>query len=176
MGSVEFHSYRRSSNASNSIYEGVLGTALDLKTMLEGELVSAAIESAHTFGASSHRIQEAITPSLVSLGFTSEKKGLFADIKVPGIRPDFYKAIANGGIIVEVERGKTIANNMDLLDVWKTHICPSANHLFLLVPQIRVTKTGSKQKIYATVLNRVGTFFADTTNPVDVDSVHIFGY
>ena len=97
---MEFHSYMRASGASNSVYESVLDTALELKAMLEGELVSNAIESAHTFGASSHRIQEAITPSLVSLGFVSEKKGLFADIKVPGIRPDFYKAIPNGGIIV----------------------------------------------------------------------------
>jgi hypothetical protein len=97
-------------------------------------------------------------------------------MKVPGIRPDFYKPLAEGGILIEVERGKTIANNMDLLDVWKTHICPNANHLFLLVPQVRVTKTGGKQKIYATVLNRVGAFFAEKTEPIDVDSVHIFGY
>ena len=176
MGAIEFHSFQRRQTPEISHYEHVLSNALSLKGMLEEEAVSAAIELAHTFGASSHRIQEAITPCLESLGFASEKKGLFSDIKVPGIRPDFYKEIPGGGIIVEVERGKTIANNMDLLDVWKTHICPSANHLFLLVPQIRVTKAGTRQKIYLTVLNRVGAFFAETTDPIDVESVHVFGY
>ena len=38
---------------------------------------------------------------------------------------------------MEVERGKTVLNNMDLLDVWKCHICESANYLFLIVPQMR---------------------------------------
>jgi hypothetical protein len=176
MGSVEFHSFRMASPSSESLYEDVLSDALMLKELLEKEDVKQAIESVHIFGASSHRIQEAISPILASLGFTSEKKGLFSEIKVPGIRPDFYKSIPGGGILVEVERGKTIANNMDLLDVWKTHICQSANHLFLLVPQVRVTKTGGRQKIYSTVLNRVGSFFAETTAPIDVESVHVFGY
>ncbi len=176
MGAIEFHSFQRLRTPVISQYENVLSVALSLKGILEEKSVSSAIESAHIFGASSLRIQEAITPCLESLGFASEKKGLFSDINVPGIRPDFYKEIPGGGIIVEVERGKTIANNMDLLDVWKTHICPSANHLFLLVPQIRVTKAGARQKIYSTVLNRVGAFFAETTDPIDVESVHVFGY
>jgi len=75
-----------------------------------------------------------------------------------------------------VERGKTIANNMDLLDVWKTHICRDANHLFLLVPSIRETEKGVDQKIFNTVQNRVGTFFQDGVKAIDVESVHIFGY
>lgn len=154
----------------------MLGQVLKLKESLETSEISAQIEAAHTFGASSHRIQEVISPVLVEMGFASEKKGLFSDINVPGIRPDFYKPLDNGGIIVEVERGKTIANNMDLLDVWKTHICQSANHLILLVPQIRVTKTGGQQKIFPTVLNRVGAFFEEGTEPIDVDSVHVLGY
>jgi hypothetical protein len=164
------------SASTGSLYEEVLSDALKLKELLEKDDVNQAIETAHIFGASSHRIQEAITPSLASLGFVSEKKGLFSEIKVPGIRPDFYKPNPDGGILVEVERGKTIANNMDLLDVWKTHICQSASHLFLLVPQVRVTKAGGRQKIYSTVLNRVGSFFAETTEPIDVESVHVFGY
>ena len=32
---------------------------------------------------------------------------------------------------MEVERGKTTTNNMDLLDIYKCHICEEANHLFL---------------------------------------------
>jgi hypothetical protein len=176
MGAIEFHGYFRSEGRPDSQTDVVAELALKLKELLEQKDLQREIEQAHIFGASSHKIQEAITPSVLTLGFTSEKKGLFADIKVPGIRPDFYKPIKSGGIILEVERGKTIANNMDLLDVWKTHICQSANHLFLLVPQIRVTQTGAKQKIYSTVVNRVGAFFEENTDPIDIDSVHIFGY
>ncbi len=40
------------------------------------------------------------------------------------------------GIIFEVEQGKTTINNMNLLDLWKCHICAEAHHLFLLVPQV----------------------------------------
>ena len=41
---------------------------------------------------------------------------------------------------MEVERGKTTTNNMDLLDIYKCHICEEANHLFLFVP-IEVSHT-----------------------------------
>ena len=110
------------------------------------------------------------------LGFASEKKGLFANFKVSGIRPDYYKDVPGGGILFEVERGKTIANNMDLLDVWKTHICLQAKHLFLMVPNLRVTEKGKSQKIFSTVENRVETFFLNETTPIDVNTVHLFGY
>ena len=65
---------------------------------------------------------------------------------------------------------------MDLLDVWKTHICAEAKHLFLMVPLIRVTKTGGQQKIFNTVEKRIGAFFAENVLAIDVDSVHLFGY
>ena len=42
--------------------------------------------------------------------------------------------LADTGIILEVERGKTTINNMDLLDFWKCHICAHADYLFLMVP------------------------------------------
>ena len=72
--------------------------------------------------------------------------------------------------------GKTIANNMDLLDVWKTHICQEAKHLFLLVPVIRVTEKGGEQKVFKFVEKRIGAFFSPHVKPIDVDSVHLFGY
>jgi hypothetical protein len=134
------------------------------------------ISNLHVLGASSHSIQNAIISEVEKLGFVSEKKGLFDSYKVPGIRPDYYKPLPSGGILFEVERGKTLANNMDLLDVWKTHICREANHLFLLVPKVRVTHKGSNQKIFQAVVNRVGTFWSEQLTPIDVDSVHIFGY
>jgi hypothetical protein len=117
-----------------------------------------------------------ILEEMTSLGFSSEKKGLFSHYVVSGIRPDYYKPIQGGGVLFEVERGKTIANNMDLLDVWKTHICKEANHLFLLVPKVRVQASGGKQKIFNTVANRLEAFFEPSANPIDVDSVTLFGY
>jgi hypothetical protein len=111
-----------------------------------------------------------------NLGFSSERKGLFANFKVAGLRPDYFKQVDGGGILFEVERGKTIANNMDLLDVWKTHICKEARHLFLMVPKIRKTEKGAEQKIFNTVCNRMESFFQENVQPIDVDSVHIFGY
>ena len=127
-------------------------------------------------GASSHSIQKAILAEMLELGFTSEKKLLFNEYKVGGLRPDYYKPLSKGGILFEVERGKTIANNMDLLDVWKTHICKEANHLFLLVPNIRVSKNQNEAKIFPSVKNRIETFFNENISAIDVDSVHLFGY
>ena len=72
---------------------------------------------------------------------------------------------------MEVEKGKTITNNMDLLDLWKCHICEEANHLFLLVP-IDVTHT---KNIFNSVCNRMNSFF-QIENYLNIDSVTVFGY
>ena len=154
----------------------VLETSRKVSELLSDEKVKSNIASVHKFGASSHKVQTSILKEMEELGFTSERKGLFADFKVSGIRPDYYKNISGGGILFEVERGKTIANNMDLLDMWKTHICTEAKHLFLMVPNIRVTEKGGSQKIFNTVENRIETFFLKQTPPIDVNTVHLFGY
>ena len=93
------------------------------------------------------------------------KKGLFKDYKTRALRPDYFKKLSNGGILMEVERGKTITNNMDLLDLWKCHICEEANHLFLIVP-LAVSRTPN---IYNYVGNRVDSFFKEK-NYINVDS------
>ena len=147
-----------------------------VREILKNQKVKDSIAEVHKFGASSHTVQKSILNEVGPLGFVSEKKGLFAAYKVSGIRPDYFKSLAGGGILFEVERGKTIANNMDLLDVWKTHLCSEAKHLFLMVPNIRVTEKGGAQKIFNTVENRIETFFLDENKPIDVNSVHIFGY
>ena len=85
--------------------------------ILNKDEILKSISKAHVFGASSHTIQKAILPEMLTLGFTSEKKQLFSQYKVGGLRPDYYKPLSKGGILFEVERGKTIANNMDLLDI-----------------------------------------------------------
>jgi len=173
---VNFHLFSRVDLSSNSDLKEVKRLSDAVLEILNKKSVVKAIGDAHVFGASSHSIQKAILPEMLELGFTSEKKLLFSDYKVGGLRPDYYKPLAKGGILFEVERGKTIANNMDLLDVWKTHICKEANHLFLLVPNIRVSKNQSEAKIFPSVKNRIETFFNENISAIDVDSVHLFGY
>jgi hypothetical protein len=153
-----------------------LKASQQVNLILNDKKVKESIAEVHKFGASSHNVQKSILSQMESLGFASEKKGLFASYKVSGIRPDYFKSLIGGGILFEVERGKTIANNMDLLDVWKTHLCSEAKHLFLMVPKIRVTEKGKSQKIFNTVENRIETFFQAGSTPIDVNSVHLFGY
>jgi hypothetical protein len=173
---VSYAFFEGSNTRNNPNLETARKTAKEVRSFLESPEIQLLISKAHVFHASSHSIQSVILPEMLKLGFSSEKKGLFSDYKVSGIRPDFYLDVQGGGILFEVERGKTIANNMDLLDVWKTHLCKEARHLFLLVPKIRVTEKGTQQKIFQTVVNRVETFFLPNQNPIDVDSVHIYGY
>ena len=173
---VNFHVFSRVDFDSTSELKEVLGLSNKVLEILNKKSVREAISEAHVFGASSHKIQKTILPEMLSLGFSSEKKQLFSQYKVGGLRPDYYKPLSKGGILFEVERGKTIANNMDLLDVWKTHICKEANHLFLLVPNIRVSKNLNEAKIFPSVKNRLETFFNENISAIDVDSVHLFGY
>ncbi len=173
---VNFHVLSRVDLTSTPDFREVSKLANSVLEILNNKSVKDAIAKAHVFGASSHTIQKAILPQMLELGFSSEKKQLFSDYKVGGLRPDYYKPLATGGILFEVERGKTIANNMDLLDIWKTHICKEANHLFLLVPNIRVSKNLNEAKIFPSVKNRIETFFSENISAIDVDSVHLFGY
>lgn len=102
-------------------------------------------------------------------------KGLFSSCGVSALRPDYYCPIDNTGIILEVERGKTIANNMDLLDIWKCHICPHAHFLFLVVPQLRPQSNGKHTHQFRHVVKRLTPFFEEQ-NYINVDAVFIFGY
>ena len=176
MGEKDYAQFIRPGLEPSANTEAVLSLAEQVRALLAKESVKQAISSVHLVGASSHKVQAAIIKEVEALGFQSEKKGLFSNFDVSGIRPDYYKEIKGGGILFEVERGKTIANNMDLLDVWKTHICAEAQHLFLMVPLIRETNKGSQQKIFNTVEKRLGAFFVENVKAIDVDSVHVFGY
>jgi hypothetical protein len=134
-------------------------------------------ENANQPGTSSAVVQEVILPVLTDMGFTSEAKGLFADYPTKGLRPDYFSAVGNSGVIVEVERGKTTTNNMDLLDFWKCHICQHANYLFLLVPlALRHNETVITPKPeYETVKNRLSAFFRPG-NYTNVKGLVLFGY
>ena len=137
--------------------------------------VQEEIAAVHQVGASSAEVQRTILPGAQQLGFIPEKKGLFQAYAVPALRPDYYMQVRDTGILLEVERGKTTTNNMDLLDLWKCHICEHAEYLFLLVPQVRPTKKGSNTRPFKQVQNRLGTFFKPSSY-VNVDAVFLFGY
>ena len=79
-------------------------------------------------GNSSSKVQDAFLEFAQQLGFESERKGLFKDSGL-ALRPDYFLPLGETGILLEVERGKTTINNMDLLDFWKCHLCGEANHL-----------------------------------------------
>ena len=133
------------------------------------------LKSFHTLGNSSQKIQDVFISHLKELGFESEKKGLFKNYNSQ-LRPDYYKKLKKSGIILEVERGKTLKNNMDLLDVWKCHICKEANYLFLFVPkELRHNYEMTPRNQYEKVKNRLESFFTDE-NYTNVRGLVIFGY
>lgn len=121
-------------------------------------------------------IQAAISPYLTHCGFRTEARGLFADYEPRNLRPDFYLAIGDSGILLEVERGKTIDNNMDVLDLWKTHICRQADHLFLVVPtRYRSNPDKPARNLFKAVEARLSTFF-EPANHTNVEAAFLFGY
>lgn len=129
-------------------------------------------------GGSSALVQAVFARQAQELGFASERKGLFASYN-SALRPDYYLALpAYGtGVILEVERGKTTTNNMDLLDMWKCHLCDVAHHLFLMVPlALRHNDLMTPKREYASVVRRLGTFFDPQENYVNVRTCWVSGY
>jgi hypothetical protein len=125
-------------------------------------------------GVSSAQVQATFLPFATDLGFTSEAKGLFLEYENK-LRPDYFRPVGESGILLEVERGKTTTNNMDLLDFWKCHLCKRADYLFLMVPQaLKHNPNMSPKHEYNSVVKSLETFFmpGNTTN---VRAVHIFG-
>ena len=119
----------------------------------------SSTEASNQPGNSSSFVQNAITPVAESLGFRSERLGLFTD-GVRGLRPDFYLRTRDTGILLEVERGKTTINDMDLPNFWRCHVCPSAHYLFLLVPkELRQNHEINPRREYMTVLRTLSEFF-----------------
>ena len=126
-------------------------------------------------GKSSAEVQDTFLEFARDLGFESEKKGLFASDEL-ALRPDYYLKLDTTGVILEVERGKTTINNMDLLDFWKCHLCPQAGYLFLLVPQaLRQNETMNPRNEFATVNRRLSQFFKPH-NYTNVRALCLFGY
>jgi hypothetical protein len=151
-------------------------TAQTLQQFLEQK--AEQIDRAHVFGAQSAVIQAIIGGLLGQAGFASEVVITPEDGFVTRARPDFFLRLGPGrGILAEVERGGAVNNNHDLKDVWKAHIAPDAQHLFLVVPNSNFTADGSaREKPFVRVKNRSSSFFGDRRREVDILSLHVFGY
>jgi hypothetical protein len=149
--------------------------AQQLLAALGEESAYALLVGANQPGASSHRVQDAILPVAATLGFSPERCGMFAN-SIPGLRPDFHRKVGSSGIILEVERGKTTTNNMDILDFWKCHLCNEANYLFLFVPlELRHNSTMSPKREFSAVKRRLAPFF-EPGNYTNVRGLFLFGY
>ncbi|NYG06906.1 hypothetical protein BJ986_001393 [Phycicoccus badiiscoriae] len=133
---VEYQRFQRSALEDHHVesIRSVDILAAQLLTALE--LETTAIDAAHIHGAQSLAIQ-GIVPAILKgrLGFDEEVLLTAEDGIVSRPRPDFFYRLGPGeGVIAEVERGGTVNNNHDLKDIWKAHIAPDAQHLFLIVP------------------------------------------
>lgn len=156
-------------------WDAVHALGLQLLRSLNDPATLERIAVANRPRSSSADVQEAIRPSAETLGFRSEQRGLFAD-SIPGLRPDYFRAINETGILLEVERGKTTTNNMDLLDFWKCHICKHADYLFLLVPNALQHRDGmTPKKEYTAVARRLAQFFSPGKY-TNVRGLCLFGY
>ena len=162
--------------ASTSVYSEVARVSDLLLAHLNEPDAQGRILDANMPKVSSSKVQDAFLPYAVELGFRSEATGLFAASLNPGLRPDYYLPIGTTGILLEVERGKTTINNMDLLDLWKCHVCAHADYLFLMVPQVLVQSAArAPTRPYQAVVKRMASFF-QAANYTNVRALHVFGY
>ncbi len=158
-------------NLKSEDYKIVFNTADLLFEYLNQDEIYEKIKKANVERAHSDEIKNIfLEQAKETLGFHSEKEGLFKNYN-SSMRPDYFKPLESGGIILEVERARTITNNNDLLDFWKCHICKEARHLILVVPK-DVSHTSN---IYKTVCRRIALFFEEP-NYTNVDTAIIIGY
>ena len=149
--------------------------ATQLQAHLNSESARGLITLANQPGSSSAAVQATFAPFATALGFQSEVRGLFVDHE-KGMRPDYYLKLEGTGILLEVERGKTTINNMDLLDFWKCHLCQHAHYLFLVVPRaLRQNAKMSPRNEFQSVARRLKTFFTPG-NTTNVRGLFVFGY
>ena len=177
MGAVYRRFVRRTITPTESVeLSHVDQIARSLTRFLDQE--SQQIDSAHVHGADSSVIQVIIRRLLADVGFASEVVLTPQDGIVTRARPDFFLRLApDRGILAEVERGGTVTNNHDLKDVWKAHIAPDAQHLFLIVPNSNFSADGSpRERPFTRVQARAASFFGDQRREIDVLSLHVFGY
>ncbi len=172
---VQRSDFVQAGHEAGSEWAEVLGVADTLTEHLNSPEIARRIEEANQPGQSSAAVQEVFLAEALSLGFRDERKGLFASYE-SALRPDYFLELGSTGVILEVERGKTTINNMDLLDFWKCHICEHADYLFLMVPlELRQNPTMSPRREFATVARRLETFFLPG-NFTNVRGLVLMGY
>ena len=133
--------------------EEVKSLARRLESHIETHQVE--IDALHVHGAQSKTIQDFFATFFENeLGFSQEVVMTPQDGLVSKARPDFFKRLSsNRGIIAEVERGGTVSNNHDLKDLWKAHISPDTQHLFLIVPVSNWKPDGSiRENLFQSLL------------------------
>lgn len=173
---VELTEFYRADMKGTEEASHVRGIAHGLLNELNKPDVLSAIEAADQPRRSSALVQEAILPEATLLGFASERTGLFASYDNRALRPDYFLPLRRTSILLEVERGKTTINNMDLLDFCKCQICHHADYLFLLVPKtLRQNDVMMPKSEFAAVKKRLGSFF-QPGNDTNVRGLALFGY
>ena len=112
---AEFAVLRKLVPKSSAIFAEVETLAHAFLYHLNSPEICAGIGAVHKPGEPSTKVQEVVKVGAERLGFVSEKKLLFANSSVAALRPDYFARIGQTGVLLEVERGKTIMNN---------HYCP----------------------------------------------------
>jgi hypothetical protein len=173
---VEMRSFNLEDVANSKELAEVASIARRLLTHLNSPDALRSISTANRPGVSSHEIQRVFREFVYTLGFIDESRGLFEGYETSALRPDYFLRLNDTGILLEVERGKTTINNMDLLDFWKCHLCTHAHYLFLVVPRaLRQNPTMSPRNEFASVAKRLGAFF-QPRNRTNVRGLFLFGY
>lgn len=156
----------------------------EMAAELLGELrrVSDEIDRIHRWRVKSDDIQATFFGWLDEKYKVSiEKTEGFEDTTTRRNRPDAQIWLNGEGsrrVLVEVERGGTVTNGHDLKDMWKAHLSPLVQHLFLVVPNTIEDQHGKPRSDQAFLRSsaRLGSFFKDARTQVDVLSLHLFGY
>ena len=166
----------RSDLATSSEWNEIQRIVTELVDHMNRPDVYAQLRKANVPRSESQKIQAAIREKTSELGFRDGSKGLFASYSTRGLKPDYYREVGCTGVILEVERGKTINNNMDFLDFWKCHICRVASFLILLVPvELRHNHEGRPTRAFHAASNRLESFFV-TENYTNVWGLVLLGY
>lgn len=176
---VNYTRHVRSRLSAQDEHDLVLVDRMAERVQARLSLSAREIEIAHVHNAKSGDIQTLVSAILLGeLGFEEEVVLRPEDEFVTQARPDFYFDLGDErGILAEVERGGTTTNNHDLKDLWKAHVAPNAQHLFLIVPNHNFKPDGSpREKPYPIVARRLGAFFGNPRREIDVVSLHVFGY
>lgn len=162
--------------AGSAEWSEVVALTDTLVDYLNRKDIAERLDQANQPRQSSARVQAVFIDEARRLGFTDESKGLFESYRSRALRPDYYRRVGTTGVIMEVERGKTTINNMDLLDFWKCHICEHASYLLLMVPrELRQNPTMSPRREFATVAKRLESFFVPG-NYTNVHGLVLLGY